>query len=232
MPLLVTKHTDNILRDISLRLESGEHLLILGANGAGKTTLAKRIAGLRPSDAVTIEGRSPYHTYGATRARLVNYIPPKLDVFDDYLTVEAFLALGHFNEALTINEALRLCGIAHLASHRCVTLSSGEGQLVLFASALLHGARYTLFDEPAANLDPVKLKRIFNLLQTTPHLHSRIVITHHLDMAYKLGYRVCAMEQGRIVFNGAHEAFFDEAHLQRFYNGAVAVAANHAVVTL
>jgi len=225
MPLTVTRHTDSILRDITLRIETGAHLLIMGANGAGKTTLARTIAGLRPSDAVSVDGITPYRTYGAARAARIYYVPPKLEVFDAYMRVHEFLALSHMNDALSVDEALRLCDIAALRDKTCASLSSGEGQLVLFASALLHNARYTIFDEPAANLDPVRLRRIFHLLRDTPYLQSRIVITHHLDMAYKLGYDICYLRKGRIDF------FAPEA-LEARFEGSVGIDGGHAAVRL
>ncbi len=232
MPLHITDYSDEILHNISFRLEAGSHLCILGANGAGKTTLAKVLCGLIDTKAVTIDGKLLHDLHGTARAKVVNYIPAKLEIFDTHMSVEELLALSHFDTALHIGDALERLQIAHLQEHPCRTLSSGESQLVLTASALLHNARYTLFDEPTANLDPMRMRTLFALLSDEHVLKSKIVITHNLELAFKLGFDILYLEEGRIRFYGSAERFFAQSQLDALYHGSVKNLGDHVVVSL
>jgi len=232
MPLKITDYSDAILRDITCEVAKGEHRIILGDNGAGKTTLARVLCGLIPSDHVDIDGINPSGSFGTARARKINYIPAKLEVFDTFLSVEALLALSHFNTALSIQSVLEMLQITHLRQQPCSRLSAGESQLVLTASALLHGADYTLFDEPTANLDPLRMRELFTLLRHDTHLATKLIITHNLDLAYQLGFDVIYLKEGRIVFDGSSDAFFDQAHLDALYGGSVQKHNGHVVVAL
>jgi iron complex transport system ATP-binding protein len=232
MPLNIDNYTDDILKEISIEVQRGSHLTIIGANGAGKTTLAKLLCGLSPSEKVRIDGRSITTMHPKERAAAVNYLPPKLEVYDAYLRVDEFLALSHLNNALSPHEAMMQTGITHLADKACKALSSGEAQLLLLTSALLHGAVYTIFDEPTANLDPVRTKKVFNLLKHHTRFQSKIIITHNLDLAYHLGYDILYLEEGKTAFYGSTEAFFKQSHLDSFYAGSVRNTGSHVVVSL
>jgi len=234
--LKVDNYSNAILKDISFTVEADENLIILGSNGVGKTTLAKVLCGVTPTSSVSIESINPSKVYGQKRAKLINYIPPKLDVFDEFITVREFLELGIVDaltaEHLTIEEALKKLHISHLANKACKTLSSGESQLLLIASALLHDARYTIFDEPTANLDPQKMQLLFGLLKDEATFKSKIIITHNLDFAYKLGYNILFLEEGKIKFHGSNADFFTQTHLDTLYNGSVEKCENNIVVKL
>ena len=232
MPLKIDSYSNFILNNISFSLAQGKDLIILGSNGVGKTTLAKVLCGFTASSCVTVDGIEPSKVYGQKRARLINYIPPKLDVFDEFISVRAFLELGCFNPNLSVDEALEKLHITQLQDKACHTLSSGESQLLLIASALLHDASYTIFDEPTANLDPKKMQTLFRLLKEEMPKQSKIIITHNLDLAYKLGFDVLFMEDGYIKYHGASKDFFEQSHLDTFYEGSVLKQANNIVVKL
>lgn len=241
MPIKINNFSNNILNNITFSLEAGKHLIILGSNGVGKTTLAKVLCGITASDAVSIDALNPSKVYGDVRARLINYIPPKLDVFDAYICVKEFLELGFIhatksskypNSNLDLDNVLEKLSITHLAHKTCKTLSSGESQLVLIASALLHDARYTIFDEPTANLDPQKMQVLFKVLKDPSHLKSKIIITHNLDLAYKLGYDILFLSDKKVQHHGPSSAFFEQAHLDAVYEGSVIKENNNIVVKL
>jgi len=232
MPLKIDNYSNSILKEITFSLEAGEHLIILGSNGVGKTTLAKVLCGMTPSTVVTIDTVNPSKVYGEKRAKLINYIPPKLDIFDEFITVREFLELGALNNNLSIDVSLEKLHITHLANKTCKLLSSGESQLLLIASALLHDARYTIFDEPTANLDPQKMQLLFSLLKDETTLQSKVIITHNLDLAYKLGYNILFLEEGAVKFHGTSTDFFSQEHLDVLYAGSVEKNANNIVVKL
>jgi len=238
MLLKIDNYSNSILKDISFSLEAGEHLIILGSNGVGKTTLAKVLCGMTPSTVVTIDTVNPSKVYGEKRAKLINYIPPKLDIFDEFITVREFLELGFISGVVgaqhptSIDDVLKKLHIIHLADKSCKLLSSGESQLLLIASALLHDAQYTIFDEPTANLDPQKMQLLFGLLKDETTLQSKLIITHNLDLAYKLGYNILFLEEGAIKFYGSNTDFFTQTHLDALYDGSVEKRENNIVVKL
>jgi iron complex transport system ATP-binding protein len=232
MPIKIDNYSNEILKDISFTLEAGEHLIILGSNGVGKTTLAKILCGMTPSSSVTIDTITPSKVYGKKRAKLINYIPPKLDIFDEFITVREFLELGSFSHHLSIDEVLEKVNISHLKDKSCKMLSSGESQLLLIASALLHDATYTIFDEPTANLDPQKIQLLFALLKDETTLQSKIIITHNLDLAYKLGCNILFLKEGAVKFYGSTSDFFSQEHLDALYDGSVEKYENNIVVKL
>jgi iron complex transport system ATP-binding protein len=232
MPIKIDNYSNEILKDISFTLEAKEHLIILGSNGVGKTTLAKVLCGMTPSSSVTIDTINPSKMYGKKRAKLINYIPPKLDVFDEFITVREFLELGSLSHYLSIDEVLEKVNISYLKDKSCKMLSSGESQLLLIASALLHDAKYTIFDEPTANLDPQKMQLLFALLKNETALQSKIIITHNLDLAYKLGYNILFLEEGAVKFYGSSSDFFSQEHLDTRYDGSVEKHENNIVVKL
>ena len=234
--LRINHYSNSILHDISFSLEANAHLIILGANGVGKSTLAKVLCGIHPSEAVDIDGIHPSKVYGHARAKRINYIPPKLDVFDAFISVREFLELGlmdaNVGEVLSIDAVLETLHISHLADKACKALSSGESQLLLITSALLHDADYTIFDEPTANLDPQKMQMLFALLQSNTRFKSKIIITHNLDLAYKLGFNILFLGEGKVKFHGSSKEFFSEAQLDTLYEGAIEKQADNIVVKL
>jgi iron complex transport system ATP-binding protein len=208
------------LQNISFEIEN-ENIVILGSNGAGKTTLSKIIVALEENNSVYYEGEKISSLNAARRCEIVNFIPSKLEVFDDYLDVEEFLQLSLLNGSTQreMDTILEQLGIEHLKSSPCKCISSGESQLVLFASGLLHNAKLSIFDEPTANLDSDKKIKVYEALKG--YAGWKIVITHDLNFAYQLGYRVLYMEQGALLYDGTCDAFFDPANLERLFGNSI-----------
>jgi iron complex transport system ATP-binding protein len=125
-----------------------------------------------------------------------------------------------------------MLNLTHLLPHPCVNLSSGESQRLLLASALLHHAHYTLFDEPTANLDPQTMKRVFEIIKEPIPQHSKIIITHNLDLAYQLGFDILLLQDHTIAFRGSCQTFFRQEILDQFYKGSVKNHHQHIVVSL
>ncbi len=217
-------HVDNIatsyLRDISFELEN-ENVVILGSNGAGKTTLSKVIVGLEENGNVYYEGERVLALGAARRAEVLNFIPSKLEVFDEYIDVEEFLQLSLLNgsDQNAMERVLKRLGIDHLKNSSCKAISSGESQLVLFVSGLLHNAALTIFDEPTANLDSDKKIKVYETLKE--HAGWKMVITHDLNLAYQLGYRILFLQQGELIYDGSCEAFFSSENLERLFGNSI-----------
>ncbi|MDP3119410.1 MAG: ABC transporter ATP-binding protein [Sulfuricurvum sp.] len=212
-------HTD-YLNDISFELND-ENVVILGSNGAGKTTLAKAIVNLAENDRVSCNTKKVSEMSAKDRSQLLNFIPSKLEVFDEYIDVREFLELSLLNGTAEkeIERVLSLLEITHLENKSCKEISSGESQLVLFAGGLLQNSELTLFDEPTANLDSDKKIKIFELLKHTQSL--KMVITHDLNLAFRLGFRVLFLQNGTIAYDGSCEEFFAQENLYWLFGDSI-----------
>ena len=231
--LEINNYNSSILHEISFRLEDNENLIILGENGAGKSTLAKVLSNLIENDKVKIFNENINKMDDLKRAFLINYIPPKLSIFDEYITLREFLELSFISSVDNekINSVIKLLNLRKLENKYCKSFSSGEKQLLLLASSIIHDAKITIFDELTANLDISRLKEVFDIFNSDL-LNQKIVITHNLDLAYALRYKVLFLKDGIIEFFGSHDEFFDNKNLKRFYKDTIRKLDNHLVVNL
>ena len=229
--LTIRDYSNRILTDITLTLKRDENLIILGSNGAGKSTLAKLLCGISYSKAVEINGQKLYILSAKERSKKINYIPPKLEIFDEYITVRDFLELSKLYGSISVDETIRLLDLDSLSNFSCKTLSSGEQQRLLLASSMLHNAEITIYDEPTANLDPTRTVEVYEILKSDK-IKSRIIITHDLTLAFRLGYRVLYMDKGKILFDGDSEEFFEESNLREFFGDSLKRVDDYFVVNI
>ena len=231
--LEINNYNSSILHEISFKLEDNENLIILGENGAGKSTLAKVLSNLIENNKVKIFNENINKIDDLKRAFLINYIPPKLSIFDEYITLREFLELSFISSVDNekINSVIKLLNLKKLENKYCKSFSSGEKQLLLLASSMIHDAEITIFDELTANLDISRLKEVFDIFNSDL-LNQKIVITHNLDLAYALRYKVLFLKDGIIEFFGSHDEFFDNKNLKRFYKDTIRKLDNHLVVNL
>jgi iron complex transport system ATP-binding protein len=231
--LEINNYNSSILHEITFLLREKENLIILGENGAGKSTLAKVLSNLITNDKVELFGENLSKISDFKRALYINYIPPKLSIFDEYVTLREFLELSFIDSVNVqkIDEIIKLLNLKKLEYKYCKSFSSGEKQLLLLASAIMHNAKITIFDELTANLDISRLKEVFDILNSDL-LEQKIIITHNLDLAYALKYKVLFLNDGIIEFFGEHDEFFSNENLKRFYNNTIMKLDNHLVVNL
>jgi len=229
--LQIKNHSDHILENISFELKVNENLIILGSNGAGKSTLAKILCGITSSSTVILNNQPLHKIKVKERTKYINYIPAKLEIFDEYISLEEYLNLSKLHTFLESKNLLKLLEIEALKDKSSQQLSSGEQQLTMLASALLHNAQITIFDEPTANLDPQKSCEVFSLLKSRL-FQSKIIITHDLTLAYRLGYRVIFIKDGKIDFDGSSKAFFHASNLDHYFGSSVKKIENFIMVNL
>ncbi|QKF59320.1 ATP-binding cassette domain-containing protein [Aliarcobacter lanthieri] len=231
--LEIRNYNNFILKDISFFLNNDENLLILGENGAGKSTLAKVLSNLIANDNVKIFEENLSKISNQKRVEYINYIPPKFEIFDEFMTVLEFLQISFIDniDENKLKEVLNLLKLDKFIKKSCKNLSSGEKQLLLIASAILHNAKITIFDELTANLDINRIKDIFNILNSNL-LNQKIIITHNLDFAFALKYKVLFLKDGKIEFYGTNKEFFEDTNLEKIYNKTIKKVQNHIVVDL
>ncbi len=233
--MLELKNCSNyILKDVSFVLNSDENLLILGENGAGKSTLAKVLSKLLPTSSLFYENKNTNFLKANERAKIFNYIPSHFEVFDEYLTLFEYLKLSIIKETKDekIDEIVELLELNFIKNSTCKSLSSGEKQLLLLASAILHDANITIFDELTANLDTIRVKEVYNILNSS-FFKQKIIITHNLDFAYALkDYKVLFLQNGSLEFFGDHRDFFTVNTLKKFYKNSIKLLDSHLVLDL
>ena len=217
-----------VLQNISLEISS--HLTVLGANGSGKSTLAKCISGLVAfSGSLLVDGKEMQSMPPKQRAKLLSYIPAKLESYDTFLSVKEFVLLGRFAykesffdysdaDKTLVKEKLAFLGITHLAKHSLDSLSSGEQQLTLIAQALAQESKIIIFDEPTANLDPKNSALIAQHIKILQKEHQIILITHDLALAEFMHTPLLFMKQGGVELFGSD--FFNDATLTESYGVA------------
>ncbi|MEA1982424.1 MAG: ABC transporter ATP-binding protein, partial [Campylobacterota bacterium] len=217
-----------ILKEISLEIPS--HVSILGANGSGKSTLAKAISSLLSYEGnITIDGTNTQELSLKERAKLISYIPAKLQMSDPYVTVEEFVLQGRFpykksfldysqKDKKIAKNTLEFLHIAHLATNTITSLSSGEQQLTLIAQALAQQSQIIIFDEPTANLDPHNSKIIAEHIKGLKEYHQVILITHDLHLACFVDSPIVFIKDKGAASYG--KEFFEDEHLEKLYGVA------------
>ena len=207
-----------LLHNLTLEIERGETLVLLGRSGSGKTTTLKLINHLLSPSAgeVLVDGRSIRDWDLIRLRRMIGYVIQEVGLFPHF-TVERNIALVPQLErwpaeriSQRVQELLRLVGLdPQLASRHPRELSGGQRQRVGVARALAADPPILLMDEPFGALDPItraELQREFLALQN--RLRKTVVfVTHDLREALLLGTRIALMEAGRLVTVQAPDQF-------------------------
>jgi iron complex transport system ATP-binding protein len=214
-----------ILSDIDLNIAS--HLTILGSNGSGKSTLARSVCSLiEYGGKIVIDGRDVKSIPDEERAKMVSYIPAKLEIYDSFMTLYDFVLLGRFaykrnffnysrEDEKIAGDNIKLLGLECLKNHALSSLSSGEQQLAMIASALCQQSKIIIFDEPTANLDPRNSKVIANYIKKLKETHQVILITHDLHLARYVGNMVAFIKDKKITLYDS--GFFDDETLKEIW---------------
>ncbi len=198
------------LSNVTLEIEKGEFVLLMGASGAGKSTLLRMLIGAeRPDDGqVFVYGKN----VAALKQRDIPYLRRKVGtVFQDFRllpkkTVFDNVALPLLVQGVSaqdirrkVTEALRAVGVEHKRDQLPVVLSTGEQQRVCIARAIVNGPVVLLADEPTGNLDPgltaeiIELFKLINARGTTV-----VVATHDPQVMAQVKRRVITLSQGTL----------------------------------
>lgn len=210
------------LRGVTLALERGERVALIGANGAGKSTLLLHSNGLlTPSRGRVVVGGQRLSS--RTLASIRRQVGMVFQNSDDQLfmpTVEEDVAFGPTNMQLgaeqiaeRIEGALRAVGALDLRHRSPHQLSGGEKRRVAIATVLAMRPSVLVLDEPSAGLDPRARRGLIALLGTLKQ--TLLVATHDLDLARRLCPHTVIMHKGRIAADGATSQLLSNKRLMR-----------------
>ena len=224
------------LKGVSLSLEPGEIVTVLGANGAGKSTLLRAISGLVPAAGgeIRFQGTavSRIAAYDIVQ-RGVSHAPEGRKVFST-LTVEENLNLGAFtrrNRRAEVTQAReRVFGLFPLLKDRrrqlAGTLSGGEQQMLAIGRALMSTPRLLLLDEPSLGLAPILVHLIFDIIREINRQGVAILLVEqNAHQALELAGRGYVLEVGRISVEGSSADLKSDPRIQEAYLGGSALRA-------
>ena len=221
--------TRQVVRDLSLELDSGEVVGLLGPNGAGKTTAFYMIVGLVPCDA----GRILLDEVDLTllpmhrRAQLgLGYLPQEASVFrklsvqDNILAILETRDMERAAREERLEQLLAELRIGHVRKTQGLALSGGERRRVEIARALAAEPRFMLLDEPFAGVDPLSVLDIQRIIRELTERGIGVLITDH-NVRETLG--VCArayiVNQGTVIASGTAEEVLANPQVREVYLG-------------
>jgi branched-chain amino acid transport system ATP-binding protein len=197
----------HILHQLSLSVDEGEVVAVLGRNGAGKTTTMRCIAGLTHprSGAIRYKGRD---IAGAEPHRIsqmgIALVPETRDIFS-YLTVRENLAIARRATSRWQMETVleRFPNLRGRMNHKGRQLSGGEQQMLAIARALLTGPELLLLDEPSQGLAPLIVDEVMGTIKKLKGEGvSMLLVEQNAEMALQLADRVYVIDHGTVVFEG------------------------------
>ena len=222
----------DVLQNVSIDVEQGDLLGILGPNGSGKTTLLKLLGGaiLPRSGSVTLYNRPVAAWSRREIARRVAFVPQETHTpFDfsvlDIVLMGRFPHLGTFSlegpEDLAIaRRALEATGTGEFEARLFGTLSGGEKQRVVIAGALAQSPELLLLDEPTASLDlghQIEVQTLLRRLNADAGV-TMVLSTHDLNLAAALCRRLVLLRDGRVLAAGETEDVLTSQSVRALYN--------------
>jgi len=197
-----------VLHDISLRIEDGEQVGLIGANGAGKSTLLKAAVGLISAQGViTVNGMSVSADNLPEIRKTIGYVLQNSDNQMFMPTVLEDMTFGPMNYGMSRSEAEALAdetlaglGLSHLKNRHNHRMSGGEKRMAAIATALAMRPGTLIMDEPSSSLDPRNRRGLINTLNSLGQ--TKIIATHDLDMVLETCDRVILLSDGAIAADG------------------------------
>ena len=200
------------LKDVSLKIDNGEFVAIMGQNGAGKTTLIKQFNGLlKPSKGnVLVDGVNTREISVAQLARTVGFVfqNPDHQLFSETVEDEIAFALKNFgfNEEIIEKRVTWAINLLDLTEYRKTSpfmLSGGERKRVALASVLAWDPNVVILDEPTIGQDHKQKERLLQfIIQLNSQGKTVIIVTHDVEFVAECNPRVVLMVRGQIVANG------------------------------
>ncbi len=218
-----------VIRDVTLSLDRGEVVALLGPNGSGKTTTFYSIAGLvfPEGGAVSIDGQNVTSLPMYRRARLgIGYLPQEMSIFRGLSVEDNILAVLDISEKHAhkrrerLEELLSDFSIEHLRRAPALALSGGERRRVEIARCLAANPSYLLLDEPFAGVDPISVGDIRHLVADLKKRGIGVLITdHNVRETLEIVDRAYILHDGQVLMSGSPEEVVENENVRRVYLG-------------
>jgi len=218
-----------VIRDVSLTLNRGEVVALLGPNGSGKTTTFYAIAGLIGSDGgqVLLDGQDISRLPMYRRARLgIGYLPQEMSVFRGLNVEDNILAILDISEPdihkrrEKLENLLAEFAIEHLRQTPALALSGGERRRVEIARSIAADPRFLLLDEPFAGVDPISVGDIRQLVAELKKRSIGVLITdHNVRETLHLVDRAYILHDGQVLMSGTAQEVIEDENVKRVYLG-------------
>ncbi|HTF48077.1 MAG TPA: ABC transporter ATP-binding protein [Pseudonocardia sp.] len=215
------------LKSISLEVDSGEIVALIGANGAGKTTTLKTISGLRPltSGRVNFDGRDISRMPGHKRVVIgIGQAPEGRGIFPG-MSVQENLLMGAYarkgNKDADLADVYELFPrLAERKSQFGGTMSGGEQQMLAIGRALMAKPKVLLLDEPSMGLAPMLVTQIFSIISEINRRGTTVLLVEqNAAQALQLADRAYVLETGRVVKSAPAHELLNDPEVQAAYLG-------------
>ncbi|MGQ9669045.1 MAG: ABC transporter ATP-binding protein [Desulfosoma sp.] len=217
-----------VLRRVSLHMDAGEMVCLLGANGAGKSTLLKVISGvLRPSEGAVFFDGKPIH--GVAPEQIVRcglvHVPEARQLFPNLTVLENLELGGYIHGSKSIAHDLpKIFDLFPILAQRrfqkAGSLSGGEQQMLSMARALMARPKLLMLDEPSLGLAPLIVEEIYATLHRLHEAGTTVLLVEQNAMqALEVCQRGYVMETGRILLEGTAEELREHEEVRRAYLG-------------
>ncbi|WP_027627954.1 ABC transporter ATP-binding protein [Ruminiclostridium cellobioparum] len=217
------------LKDISLTVNQGEIVTLIGANGAGKTTTLRTISGLKKPTrgSIIFEGRDITSISPQDRVKMgICQVPEGRRVFST-MTVLENLELGAYlrKDKAQISKDLKMVYqrfpiLEKRKKQAAGTLSGGEQQMLAMGRALMSSPRMLFLDEPSMGLAPLFVKEIFDIIKSINQAGTTILLVEqNASMALQIAHRAYVMETGSIVLSGTGTQLMQSDEIRKAYLG-------------
>jgi lipopolysaccharide export system ATP-binding protein len=218
-----------VIRDVSLSLDQGEVVALLGPNGSGKTTTFYAIAGLIHTEGghIYIDERDVTSLPMYRRAKLgIGYLPQEMSIFRGLSAEDNIMAILEISEPSRARRRERLeqllseFSIEHLRRAPALALSGGERRRVEIARCLAANPRYLLLDEPFAGVDPISVGDIRHLVADLKKRGIGVLITdHNVRETLEIVDRAYILHDGRVLMSGSPRDVVENENVRRVYLG-------------
>ncbi len=215
------------LKDVSLQVNEGEIVALIGANGAGKSTTLKTISGLLRSKtgSITLFDEDISHT---DAYKLVSkgmaHVPEGRRIFLQ-MTVLENLEMGAYTNNTDVKAKLdevfeRFPRLKHRKNQIAGTLSGGEQQMLAMGRALMSKPRLLMLDEPSMGLAPILVQQIFDIIKELHEAGTTILLVEqNAEMALRIADRAYVLESGRIALSGTGKELASNDAVKKAYLG-------------
>ena len=218
-----------VVKNVSLDINSGEVVGLLGPNGAGKTTSFYMIVGIIAADdgSITLDGQEMRHLPIHVRAqRGLGYLPQEASIFRKMTVrenIQAILEISGHNKheiATEVNRLLDELNIGHIKDSPAVALSGGERRRVEIARVLATKPRFILLDEPFAGVDPIAVIDIQKIIAFLKERGIGVLITdHNVRETLRICDRAYIISEGSVLATGLPEELVQNERVREVYLG-------------